>query len=56
MQRGTVVYESDVAGIDQERLAAELGIGKLLRPSTNGHRPKARTRSGPRRSRPLKAR
>jgi branched-chain amino acid transport system ATP-binding protein len=56
MQRGTVVYESDVAGIDQDRLAAELGIGKLLRPSTNGHRPKARTRSGPRRTRPLKAR
>jgi branched-chain amino acid transport system ATP-binding protein len=58
MQRGAVVYESAVRDIDHERLAAELGIGKLLRPSTNGHRPKGRgrTRSGPRRTRPLKAR
>jgi branched-chain amino acid transport system ATP-binding protein len=56
MQRGTVVYESEVRTLDQDRLAAELGIGKLLRPSTNGHRPKSRTRTGPRRTRPLKAR
>jgi branched-chain amino acid transport system ATP-binding protein len=56
MERGSVVYESDVAGIDHDRLAAELGIGKLLRPTSNGKRPKARARTGARRTRPLKAR
>jgi branched-chain amino acid transport system ATP-binding protein len=56
MQRGAVVYEAPVAEIDHDRLAAELGIGKLLRPATNGHRPRSRTRTGPRRTRPLRAR
>ena len=60
MQKGRVVYESPVASVDHDRLAAELGIGQLLRPATNGHRPKAATngrrRSGPRRTRPLRAR
>jgi branched-chain amino acid transport system ATP-binding protein len=64
MQRGTVVYQSDVRSLDHDRLAAELGIGQLLRPSTNGHRGrgepvrngKGRSRSGPRRTRPLRAR
>jgi branched-chain amino acid transport system ATP-binding protein len=56
MQRGAVVYEAPVAELDHDRLAAELGIGQLLRPSTNGHRPRTRSRRGPRRTRPLKAR
>lgn len=60
MQKGRVVYEAPVASIDHDRLAAELGIGQLLRPSSNGHRPSrstnGRRRSGPRRTRPLKAR
>lgn len=58
MQKGQVVYEAPVAELDHDRLAAELGIGQLLRPSTNGHRGRgeARTRRGPRRTRPLRAR
>jgi branched-chain amino acid transport system ATP-binding protein len=58
MQKGTVVYEDTVAHLDHDRVAAELGIGRLLKSSTNGARakPKGRTRSGPRRTRPLRAR
>ena len=58
MQKGRVVYHDAVTNLDHDRVAAELGIGQLLRPSTNGARkrkPGERRRTGPRRTRPLKA-
>ena len=36
MQRGRVVYESAVSGVDHARLASELGIGRLLATSIAG--------------------
>jgi len=58
MQKGRVVYESDTRALDHDRVAAELGIGRLLKSSTNGSPKQAgpRRRTGPRRSRPLRAR
>ena len=59
MQKGRVVYEDTVKALDHDRVAAELGIGQLLRPGVggNGHgrRKGERRRSGPRRTRPLRA-
>lgn len=34
MQRGRVVYSAPAGHVDQDRLAAELGIGRLLRPAS----------------------
>ena len=58
MQKGRIVYESDTRALDHDRVAAELGIGRLLQSSTNGARRAkgVRRRTGPRRSRPLRAR
>jgi branched-chain amino acid transport system ATP-binding protein len=58
MQKGRVVYESDTRALDHDRVAAELGIGRLLKASANGARGTngTRRRSGPRRTRPLRAR
>jgi branched-chain amino acid transport system ATP-binding protein len=49
MQRGTIVYASDVATIDRDAMVAHLGIGRLLAPtvdaagaSTNGTKTRKR--------------
>jgi branched-chain amino acid transport system ATP-binding protein len=39
LRSGRVVYSGDVAGLDRERIARELGIGRLLRSRTTDVRP-----------------
>jgi branched-chain amino acid transport system ATP-binding protein len=52
MQRGRIVYSSDVATIDRDAMVRHLGIGRLLAPTvdaagagTNGSKPRKRVRT-----------